>query len=107
MKDLLSFAMERDMKVRAVNEVKLNLSAPSKFILTDAYGNRISHNQLKVEKNEKMMDKNGIYPFCYSVTVVGEAMNRFGGYEQIYEKVYFYNGNTYMSRPYVRMYYSY
>ena len=96
---MVTSANAQDMRIRALNEVKLHLLAPSKFVLTDIYGNRITPNQLKVKKNEKII-RNGIeYPFCYSVRIVGDAMNRSGGYEQIIKEVYFYNGEIYRSRP--------
>lgn len=92
-------ANAQDMRIRALNEVKSHLIAPSKFVLTDGYGNRLTPNQLKIKKNEKVVLDGVEFPFCYSVTIIGEAMNRSGGYEKMTKTIYFYEGKTYTSRP--------
>jgi len=92
----------------ALNEVKKTLIAPSKFVLTDVCGNKISINSLKVEKinGYEVIDScstyitsvvnDSIIPIitkrtykpCYKVCIIGDAMNKMGGYEQIIENVY-------------------
>lgn len=87
----------------ALNEVKRTLIAPSKFVLTDVYGNKISINSLKVEKingyividscttnvNDSIIPiTKRTYKPCYKVCIIGDCMNKIGGYEQMIENVY-------------------
>ena len=66
------------IKEAALNKFKLTLIAPSQFILTDYYGNKTNINSLRVEK----------FSEYYEVTIIGDAMNRCGGYERVSEKIY-------------------
>ena len=104
----------------ALNEFKYTLLAPSQFILTDIYGNRISTSQIKVtfckakveteperfypltvEGFDSVVVWKKTYPACYKVTIIGDVRNRIGGYEQMIEYVYVYNKRGYVKdRPY-------
>ena len=66
------------IKEAALNKFKSTLIAPSQFIITDYYGNKTNINSLRVEK----------FSEYYEVTIIGDAMNRCGGYERVSEKIY-------------------
>ena len=101
------------IKQMALNEYKSTLYAPSKFILTDYYGNRISVGQLKATYLKAEYDttilkrpdcdsvtyyKTTYFP-CYVVRIVGEAMVLAGGYKQVTEYYYVYKNKAYSNRP--------
>lgn len=101
------------IKQMALNEYKSTLYAPSKFILTDYYGNRISVGQLKATYLKAKYDttivkrldcdsvtyyKTTYFP-CYVVRIVGEAMVLAGGYKQVTEHYYVYKNHVYSYRP--------
>ena len=101
------------IKQMALNEYKSTLYAPSKFILTDYYGNRISVGQLKATYLKAEYDttilkrpdcdsvtyyKTTYFP-CYVVRIVGEAMVLAGGYKQVTEYYYVYKNKVYSNRP--------
>lgn len=92
------------IKEAAVEAFKSNLIAPSKFILSDKNGNKISIDDLyvsiekekteieEVEIGDSVVTFEKYYPLCWVVLVEGDAMNRAGGYGHTSGVVYV-NGN--------------
>jgi TonB family protein len=117
------------IKKAALNHFKRSLIAPSQFVLTDTYGNRISHNQLKtsfckeifeydtlyytkldgiihykIKNYDSIQIAKKIFLSCYEVKIIGDARNRIGGYEQIAERVFVTkNFECYKDRPYKKI----
>jgi len=107
------------IKEAAVEAFKSNLIAPSKFILSDKNGNKISIDDLYVSvENEKVeidtisykwgiewsIDINDAdsvvvyeryYERCWVVLIYGDAMNRMGGYKQTTGLIYVYGTEDY------------
>lgn len=100
------------IKQLALNEFKQSLNAPSQFILTDKYGNRISVSQLdaaylkatydtiKKYDCDSVVSYKRMYEPCYIVTIIGDAMNSMGGYIQIVKTYYVYNNEASSRRLY-------
>jgi len=102
------------IKQVALNKFKSTLVAPSQFVLTDEYGNRISVNNIKVVYEKQVINYDTLYysdlyaygTYCkpnsydsievikkvfqpiYKVLIIGDGRNRMGGYEQIRKAVY-------------------
>lgn len=114
------------IKQVALNKFKSTLIAPSQFVLTDEYGNKISVNNIKVIYEKQVINYDTLYysdlyeygTYCrpksfdsievikkvfqpiYKVLIIGDGRNRMGGYEQIREAVYVDSKyNTYKHSP--------
>ena len=115
------------IKQVALNDFKSTLIAPSQFVLTDEYGNRISVNRIKAVYEKQTINYDTLYYSdvyeygtynkpksfdsievikrvfqpIYKVSIIGDGRNRMGGYEQMHKDVYVDSKyNTYDHSPY-------